>query len=349
MVSCTDPAAINSSFVHTTAESRFTFTNDPPTVSIEANFISPITPADIFRQSIPFSYLKLTVNSLDDKPHYVQVYTEVNGLWTADAEEEQLEWESKGEKDWRGIRFRLKDQRPFTEEQIEEGWTADRILSGDVWYAAKNMASHSETTFSAGDDARTTRETFAKLGWLNDTSSHTSPRATRTRDRQNSTHVLDEPVFAFAHDFLWVNAARPLESRTQLLTIGHVRDPLVQYMEAGNKTVPLRPLWRSTFGSTEHLISFFLQDFTKQFEMSKSFNSKLYSDARKVDGDEYAHVVSVSTRQIFAALEAVWDENEEGIHANNGLVAYSPITGQPIPAMGEPELPNCRKFCVLRH
>ncbi|GAA5982719.1 hypothetical protein JCM5350_006225 [Sporobolomyces pararoseus] len=329
------PAAINSSFVHTTSESRFTFTDDPPTISIVANFISPITPADIFRQSIPFSYLELTVNTLDGQPHNVQVYSEVNGLWLADKEEEEIEWESKGEKDWRGIRFRLVDQRPFTEEQIEEGWTADRILSGDVWYAAKKGSSQViETSFSAGDDASSTRKGFSTTGSLPNVSNHTSPRRIRTRDSQrDSGEVVDEPVFAFAHDFGSVSPSTPLESRTQLLTIGHVRDPLVQYMEAGNWVVPLRPLWRSTFDSTEHLISFFFQDFDKQYELSTNFNSKLYSDARKVDGEEYAHVVSISTRQIFAALEAVWDEAGKTSQGEGGLVAYSPLTGQPIPTM----------------
>ncbi|GAA5947898.1 hypothetical protein JCM3765_007018 [Sporobolomyces pararoseus] len=328
------PAAINSSFVHTTAESKFTFTDNPPTVSIEANFISPITPADIFRQSIPFSYLQLTVNSLDGQSHNVQAYSEVNGLWLADKEEEEIEWESKGEKDWRGIRFRLRDQRPFTEEQIEEGWTADRILSGDVWYAAKTSYSKIETSFSAGDDASSTRNVFATTGSLPNISNHTSPRMIRTRDsQQNSRRVIDEPVFAFAHDFGSVSPSTPLESRTQLLTIGHVRDPLVQYMEAGNWVVPLRPLWRSTFDSTEHLISFFFQDFNKQYELSQAFNAKLYADARKVDGEEYAHVVSISTRQIFAALEAVWDETGKTSEGEEGLVTYSPLTGQPIPTM----------------
>ncbi|GAA5925342.1 uncharacterized protein JCM15063_004999 [Sporobolomyces koalae] len=327
------PAAINASFVHTTAESKFTLTDNPPTVALEANFISPVTPADLFRQSIPFSYLHLTVKSLDGNPHDVQVYTEVNGLWLADKEEEQIEWESKGEKDWRGIRFRLRDQRPFTEEQIEKGWTADRILSGDAWYAAR-ASSHVETTFSAGDDAIATRRAFSTRGSLENRSNHTSPRATRTRNDRHASEVSDEPVFAFAHDFGRVSTSTSLESRSQLLVIGHVRDPLVQYMTTGNVTRPLRPLWRSTFTSTEHLISFFLQDFGTQMAMSNAFNHKLYADARKVDGQEYAHIVSISTRQIAAALEAVWDESEEG---NDGkgelLVTYSPLTGQPIPTL----------------
>ncbi|GAA5835711.1 hypothetical protein JCM5353_000163 [Sporobolomyces roseus] len=326
------PSAINASFVHTTAESKFVVTDDPPTVSIEANFVSPITPADIFRQSIPFSYLHFTVNSLDDQAHEVEVYSEINGLWLADKEEEEIEWERKGEKDWSGMRIRLKDQRPFKEEQIEEGWTADRILAGDVWYAAQ-ASNKVETTFSAGDDAVSTRKAFATSGRLPDISNHTSPRTTRTRNDKNSSVVLDEPVFAFAHSFGFVYPSTPHASRSQLLTIGHIRDPIVQYMTAGEETVSLRPLWRSTFPTTEQLISFHLNDYANSLQLSNAYNKKLYADARRVDGEEYAHVVSISTRQIFAALEAVWDESEEGSNGKELLVAYSPITGKPIPTM----------------
>ncbi|GAA6026149.1 hypothetical protein JCM11491_006148 [Sporobolomyces phaffii] len=328
------PPALNASFVHTTAGSKFVLTDDPPTVSIEANFVSPVTPADLFRQSVPFSYLDLTVASLDARAHSVQVYTELDGLWLADNEGDEIEWESKGEPDWRGIRFRLKDQRPFEEEQIEKGWTADRILSGDVWYAARASKAHVETSFAAGDDAATTRRTFATDGSLANRSNHTAPRTTRTRDSMDASRILDEPVFAFAHDFGSVSTATSREARSQLVTIGHVRDPLVQYMTRGNETVPLRPLWRSTFPTVERLISFFLGDYANAVEMSAAYNKKLYADARKVDGQEYAHVVSISTRQVFAALEAVWDESDEASStAATGLLAYSPLTGQPIPTM----------------
>ncbi|GAA6061954.1 hypothetical protein JCM10212_001996 [Sporobolomyces blumeae] len=325
------PSAVNSSFVHTTAESTFVLTDDPPTVALTARFVSPITPADIFRQSIPFSYLELSAESLDGRSHDVQVYSEVNGLWLADNESEEIEWESKGERDFRGIRFRLKDQRLFKEEQIKEGWTADRILYGDVWYAAQ--ATNVDTTFSAGYDAQTTRQAFAKQGELPNSSSSTFRQTRhRTVSKRKST-VDDEPVFAFSHDFHSISPKTPLASRSQLLTIGHVRDPVVQYMEAGNKTTPLRPLWRSTFSSTEQLLSFALGDYPNVVQLGREFNDKLYEDARLVDSQEYAHVVSISTRQIFAALEAIWDESEEGGDSKEGLVTYSPVTGKPIPTM----------------
>ncbi|GAA5888237.1 hypothetical protein JCM5296_000242 [Sporobolomyces johnsonii] len=327
------PAAVNSSFTHKTAESIFTLTNDPPTVALTASFLSPITPADLFRQSLPFSYLRLSVESLDGKHHQVEAYSEVNGLWLADDETEEMEWESKEEKEWTGLRYRLENQRLFEEEQITEGWTADRILHGDMWYAAQTGSSSPvKTTFSAGDDAISTRHSFASTGTLGNTLNSTF-RPTRTRASSNLSQVLDEPVFAFSHSFGTVSPSSSISSRSALLAIGHVRDPVVEYMTAGEVVAPLRPLWRSTFSSTESLLSFFFRDYADVLKLSDEFNAKLYADAREVDGQEYGHVVAVSTRQIFMALEAVWDESEEGRDGRTGLMTYSPITGLPVPTM----------------
>ncbi|GEM07192.1 glutaminase GtaA [Rhodotorula toruloides] len=314
------PPAVNASARHTAAETAFTLTNDPPTVAVHASFLSPTTPADVFRQSIPFSYLHLTVESLDGRPHEVEAYSEINGLWLADEEDEQIEWEAveQTQEGWTGLRSRLRDQRvlaeaykkdPFSGEMV----STDRILQGDVWYAVKTSAFNTvRATFAAGSDAMETRRTFAQSGKLPNHSNSTLPRPIRTRSATNSSLILDEPVFAFSHSFGRVSSSTPASQRSALLAIGHVRDPLVRYM-AGTAESPrllhLRPLWTSTFHTVENLLGWFLDDYPIAKEMSDAYNTKLYADARVIEDQEYSHVVAVSTRQVFMALEAVWDES----------------------------------------
>lgn len=48
-------------------------------VSMNIEFLSPVYPEDLRRQSIPFSYLNVAVQSLDGAPHSVQVYADVSG------------------------------------------------------------------------------------------------------------------------------------------------------------------------------------------------------------------------------------------------------------------------------
>jgi len=250
---------------------------------------------------------------------------------------------SRSGQDFVGLRARLRHQRPFEEAFHNDLWSnewisTDRILQGDLWYAAHvEPGSTVRTTFAAGDDAVTTRRLFAETGSLHSTVNETSPRPTRTRDARNASRVLDEPVFALAHSFGRISPASPPEARSALLAIGHVRDPLVQYMTGTPEVetvVPLRPLWASTFRDAAHLLGWFLSDYPTAKRLSDDFNAKLYADARAVESQEYAHIVAISTRQIFMALEAVWDESVEGRRAEEGLAAWSPLTGEPVPAMG---------------
>lgn len=48
------------------------------TVSITVTFLSPVTPDDFLRLSLPFSYMEVEVASLDGNQHDVQLYTDVS-------------------------------------------------------------------------------------------------------------------------------------------------------------------------------------------------------------------------------------------------------------------------------
>ena len=46
-------------------------------VEMNITFLSPVTPSDLKRQSLPFSYVDVTVASTDGKAHDVQLYTDI--------------------------------------------------------------------------------------------------------------------------------------------------------------------------------------------------------------------------------------------------------------------------------
>lgn len=50
-------------------------------VSMRIEFLSPVYPEDLRRQSIPFSYMNVAVKSLDGASHSVQIYADVSGGW----------------------------------------------------------------------------------------------------------------------------------------------------------------------------------------------------------------------------------------------------------------------------
>lgn len=52
-------------------------------IRLTAEFLSPVEPGHLRAQSIPLSYVLLTVRSADGKPHHVQIYMDISGEWQA--------------------------------------------------------------------------------------------------------------------------------------------------------------------------------------------------------------------------------------------------------------------------
>jgi hypothetical protein len=47
-------------------------------VSMNVSFISPITPHDLRRQSLVFTYVDVSVKSMDNRTHAVQLYSDIS-------------------------------------------------------------------------------------------------------------------------------------------------------------------------------------------------------------------------------------------------------------------------------
>lgn len=71
------PAATQTAVEYTATKSVFTI-DVKGKVVLTATFLSPLTPRDRRRQSLPFSYLDVAVVAVDGREHDVQVYTDVS-------------------------------------------------------------------------------------------------------------------------------------------------------------------------------------------------------------------------------------------------------------------------------
>lgn len=71
-------ASVNQTgFEYTSTKTIFTM-NVLNKVEMNITFMSPITPTDLKRQSLVFSYLNVDVSSLDGHKHNVQVYADIS-------------------------------------------------------------------------------------------------------------------------------------------------------------------------------------------------------------------------------------------------------------------------------
>ena len=71
------PTANQTSYEYTSTRSIFTIEADGK-VSLKVTFLSPLTPKDLKRQSLIFSYMDVEVSSLDGAEHDVQIYTDIS-------------------------------------------------------------------------------------------------------------------------------------------------------------------------------------------------------------------------------------------------------------------------------
>jgi hypothetical protein len=77
------PVADQTAFTYTSTRSTFEF-DVGGLLSLEVEFLSPISPTDLLRQSAPVSYMSVSVVSKDGIEHDVQIYTDVSAgryLW----------------------------------------------------------------------------------------------------------------------------------------------------------------------------------------------------------------------------------------------------------------------------
>lgn len=64
-------------FEYTSTKSIFTM-NVENKLEMKITFLSPVTPHDLKRQSLIFSYLNVEVSSLDGREHDVQIYADIS-------------------------------------------------------------------------------------------------------------------------------------------------------------------------------------------------------------------------------------------------------------------------------
>jgi hypothetical protein len=78
-------ATVNqTAYEYTSTKSVFTM-HVGDMVEMKITFLSPITPNDLRRQSLVFSYLDVSITSLDGQSHSVQVYADISAgefTWT---------------------------------------------------------------------------------------------------------------------------------------------------------------------------------------------------------------------------------------------------------------------------
>jgi hypothetical protein len=257
---------------------RSVFTLEGGGVEVSVEFLSPVEPGDLARQSIPLSYVQISARSADGKPHDVQIYADISGEWCSADDGQQITWApatiAYGGGQVQAWTVQLANQQPLTEQNQQAAWGtwvwSTPVTSGLTWQSGQDIV---------------VRAQFVNNGKL------TNGNDTNYRAINNNW-----PVFGFAAD-LGTLGARPA---TIPLSIGLVRTPAVSYLGQD-----LPPLWTKYYSTWQEMVGFFHKDLPAAQERATALDAKITGAAVKAGGIEYAGLCALALRQAYGATELV--------------------------------------------
>ncbi|EJD38420.1 DUF1793-domain-containing protein [Auricularia subglabra TFB-10046 SS5] len=272
-------------------------------VDIIYTFLSPVEPEDLARQSLPFSYMSISARSADGAEHQVEVYADISAEWVSGDNGKTVNWSLERSQDGRILahKVQLANEEKFAEVN-------DRIEHGSAYFATTSSAS---LTFAQGADTPT-REMFVKSGRL-DGSLNADARPINK----------DWPVFAFASTLGAVSSSSI--SVPVVFTLGHVRDPIVQYVVRGG-VQERAPFWMTKWSTPIDAITFFLQDYDRALVAAAGVDDSIQKHGATT-GDHYVSLLRLSLRQALAAVEITVSRKSDGsLDASDILVFMKEIS-----------------------
>ena len=246
-------------------------------VEITLEYLSPIEPGNLQRQSIPMAWVLVTARSIDGASHDVSLYLDVTGEWLSGDPSQLFTWAPVSVPDRGGAlqAWTMQLAEPQILTEID-----DRAQWGTIILATPQIPG---LTYQSGPSA-TVRTQFVEQGVLLDT------------DDTSYTSIGGDgyPAFGFALDLGQLGS----QPQTRQFSLGQVRTPLVSYLGT-----PLKPLWTEYFADWQQMLAFFHAELAGARQRAHTLDAKVSAEARKAGGVEYEALCVLSLRQAYGATE----------------------------------------------
>jgi len=264
-------------------------------VDLTVTFLSPVEPDDFLKQSLGFSYYSLSAVSTDNNPHSVKVYTDISAEWVSGNDSQVVNWNTTtGNVITHQVQ--LENQTVFAD-------ISNRIQQGSMFHST--LVS-SNTTYQTGQDI-VVRAQFINHSVL-----------TNSQDTNFRSISDDWPVFALAHDLGEVTGS---STEPVVFSIGHVRDPAIEYITANGVLQSRSSYFWSQYSSVDDVISDFLDDYSNATTRANAFDTQVNSDASKISAN-YSGLVQLSVRQAFGAIESTISKDSAGEYDTSDIMAF---------------------------
>lgn len=246
-----------------------TFTVAAGEVTFILDFMSPVSPLDYVRQSMPFSYLTVSATPTNGHSPKVEIYSDIDNSWAG-----QFGYEIAIDWDWT---FSDQSTQIFTltpQNTAMYSEVNDMAQWGSAVYSTKPYGTN--VTARVGD-LQTVRANFAANGSL---------------DADPWSWSVGS-VVAYSHDLGMVS-----ETANVTFAIGYWRQAAVNYLGSARTAY-----FTSTCDNINCGCVHALDDFDAADAESLEMDAMISQKANSVAGTNYSDIVTLSVRQAFGGLD----------------------------------------------
>ncbi|KAK2768309.1 hypothetical protein FQN54_000162 [Arachnomyces sp. PD_36] len=231
---------------------------------IKLDFLSPVSPSNYLRQSLPFSYL--TVSAVSWRGSRVQIYSDIDDTWTGQSKD--TEWKYETTDSTSVFSISAKDVETYTQK-------ADMAIWGEAIFASR--PSFLSTMSTQSGDRSTVRSEFVKHGDLSG----------------DHSDWCAGGVVGISHDLGYI-----FGSRSATFAVGYIREKAINYLGE-----PYTGYYRASYPETLDAVSAFLDDYNEAQAESITLDSITSIRSKGVAGQKYSDIVTLSTRQAYAGID----------------------------------------------
>ncbi len=268
-------SAIQKSVVITPTQSTYEF--QCGTVSVKANFMSPLLADDLDLLSRPVSFVSVQVGSTDSKTHNAELMLGISTMAAANSKRERMIISPFSVSNINGWKVGTKDQ-PILKakgDDVRINW--GYLYLGSFMNAKLNMKYGDEkqllNSFIDPGKSKSSESTLPNFQCL-----IISPL------RFSSSSPVEENIFMLGYDDIYS----------------------IQYFNQN-----LQAWWKKNFSSMEELLQKSAEQYASIKAKCEAFDKRLYDDALKAGGDTYAKLCVLAYRQSLAAHKLVRGPNDE--------------------------------------
>lgn len=248
---------------YTSTHSTFTVTAGSREFTLD--FFSPVSPKNYLRQSLPFSYLTVTVAAGDSSS--VQIYSDIDSSWTGQPANSDWGYSTSGSTSI----FQIHAVGAASYSQSKD----EQALWGQAVYATRPSDSSSLST--ASGPRVSTRGSFIENGTLNGKHADWSSGG----------------VVGFAHDL-----GTTADEAAVTFAIGHVREESINFLGEAQTGY-----YRAKYADVDAAVSHFLDDYSAAKTESTKLDKLIQDLGVSSYGSNYSDILALSVRQVYGGIE----------------------------------------------